>query len=173
MSIECDFASTQKRKRAGDMNTDNALSPDIARAIQLALAPVFLLTGIAGILNVMSSRLGRIIDRGRHLIEAPPGTIALPKAKIAAELRTLERRRRLASAAITACTLSALFVCLVIGNLFVEVLLQLSLKWFGGILFTASTVSLLIGLSLFLREIHLGSQTARIELEQVPRMHPA
>ena len=44
---------------------------DVAHAIQLALAPVFLLTGIAGILNVMAGRLARIIDRGRHLTETP------------------------------------------------------------------------------------------------------
>ena len=43
--------------------------PDVTRAIQLALAPVFLLTGIAGLLNVMSTRLSRIIDRGRALTE--------------------------------------------------------------------------------------------------------
>ncbi|MEP6793263.1 MAG: DUF2721 domain-containing protein, partial [Saprospiraceae bacterium] len=42
---------------------------DISGAIQLALGPVFLLTGIAGMLNVMSGRLSRIIDRGRTLME--------------------------------------------------------------------------------------------------------
>ncbi|MEP0495803.1 MAG: DUF2721 domain-containing protein, partial [Paraglaciecola sp.] len=39
--------------------------PDIAEIIQLAVAPVFMLTGIAGFLNVMSGRLGRIVDRAR------------------------------------------------------------------------------------------------------------
>ena len=44
---------------------------DIPQAIQLALAPVFLLTGIAGLLNIMTGRLARIIDRGRKLVEQP------------------------------------------------------------------------------------------------------
>ena len=35
---------------------------DIAHAIQVAIAPVFLLTGIAGILNVMTGRLARILQ---------------------------------------------------------------------------------------------------------------
>ena len=39
----------------------------IVRAIQLAVAPVFLLTGVASILSVLTSRLGRIIDRSRFL----------------------------------------------------------------------------------------------------------
>ena len=42
---------------------------DVARAIQLALAPVFLLTGISGVLNVMVGRLARIVDHGRGLTE--------------------------------------------------------------------------------------------------------
>ena len=44
---------------------------DIGHAIQLALAPVFLLTGIAAMLGVMTGRLARIIDRGRFLTETP------------------------------------------------------------------------------------------------------
>ena len=57
--------------------------PVIAHAIQLAIAPVFLLTGIAALLGVMANRLARIIDRARHYDEhwermderarAPPG----------------------------------------------------------------------------------------------------
>ena len=137
--------------------------PDIAHAIQLALAPVFLLTGIAGILNVMAGCLSRIIDRGRHLTEAPSSTLPLPLEKLAIELRLLERRRHLASAAITACTLSALLVCLVIAMLFLEVLLALPLKWLEGVLFTGSTIALVAGLAFFLREVHLATQTVRIE----------
>jgi hypothetical protein len=148
------------------MNPDSAVSPDVARAIQLALAPVFLLTGIAGILNVMSSRLGRIIDRGRHLTESPSLKSILTTERIAAELRTLERRRRLANAAITACTLSALLVCMVIAMLFVEVLLHLHLKWLQGSLFTTSMAALMLGLSLFLREVHLATHSVHSELEQ-------
>ena len=37
----------------------------IAHVIQLAIAPVFLLTGIGSLLSVMANRLARIIDRSR------------------------------------------------------------------------------------------------------------
>lgn len=147
------------------MNTATGFPPDVAHAIQLALAPVFLLTGIAGLLNVMAGRLSRIIDRGRCLMEAPPSSTSLPPEMLANELQILERRRRLASSAITACTLSALLVCMVIAMLFLEVLLELHLKWLEGVLFTGSTVSLVVGLSFFLREVHLATQTVRIKLE--------
>jgi hypothetical protein len=100
---------------------------DTTHAIQLALAPVFLLTGIAGILNVMAGRLARIIDRGRQLTEqtVPPHLQLAERLQL--ELQGLERRRHLASAAITACTLSALLVCSVIAALFLEVLVQVEL----------------------------------------------
>lgn len=134
---------------------------DVSHAIQLALAPVFLLTGIAGILNVMTGRLARIIDRGRQLVEAERPPPLEPQA-MQTELLGLERRRHLASAAITACTLAALLVCMVIAAMFLEVLLSLQVKWLLGLLFTASTLALVVGLAFFLREVHLATQTVRI-----------
>ena len=135
---------------------------DVAHAIQLALAPVFLLTGIAGVLNVMAGRLGRIIDRGRQLTEHALPPHVQSSETIGTELANLEHRRHLASSAITACTFSALLVCTVIAALFVEVLLQVELKWLVGLLFTGSTLALVIGLAYFLREVHLATQTVRI-----------
>jgi hypothetical protein len=135
---------------------------DVAHAIQLALAPVFLLTGIAGILNVMASRLARIIDRGRHLTEHPVQPQAHLGETLRVELGSLDRRRHLASSAITASTFSALLVCTVIVALFVEALLQIELKWLIGILFTVSTAALVVGLAYFLREVHLATTTVRI-----------
>ncbi|MBL8340957.1 MAG: DUF2721 domain-containing protein [Rubrivivax sp.] len=142
---------------------------DVSQAIQLALGPVFLLTGIAGILNVMAGRLARIIDRGRALTEGAPQAAALQaalaphaQAGLLDELRSLERRRHLASAAITACTLAALLVCMVIAALFLEVILDAPLKWLVGLLFTGATLTLVVGLALFLREVHLATRTIRI-----------
>ena len=102
---------------------------DVAHAIQLALAPVFLLTGIAGLLNVVAGRLARIIDRGRSLTEQSlPQHLEDPDA-LNKELNRLERRRHYASLAITACTCSALLVCMVVAVIFLQVMLQVEFKW--------------------------------------------
>lgn len=138
------------------------LPSDVAHAIQLSLAPVFLLTGIAGLLNVMTGRLARIIDRGRFLTESPSASNCIPADVIAAELLSLERRRKIASAAINACTLSALLVCMVIAALFIEELVDYPMKMVEGLLFTGSTVALVIGLGFFLMEVHLATHTVRI-----------
>ena len=141
----------------------NGVSTAVGHDIQLAIAPVFLLTGIAGILNVITGRLNRIIDRGRSLTEGPPSNVTLSPHKLVIELRSLERRQHFASAAITACTLAALLVCMVIVVLFLEGLLGLPLMWLEGALFTSSTIVLVVGLGYFLREVHLATRTVRIE----------
>ncbi|MFT4995133.1 MAG: hypothetical protein ACI965_002175, partial [Paraglaciecola sp.] len=66
---------------------------DLAHIIQIVVAPVFMLTGIAGFLNVMSGRLGRIVDRAR-IMERRVSTIKNPDflATSEAELKNLWRR---------------------------------------------------------------------------------
>ncbi|AMO24143.1 DUF2721 domain-containing protein [Ramlibacter solisilvae] len=137
---------------------------DIAKAIQLALAPVFLLTGIAGLLNVMAGRLSRIIDRGRQLTEGVPGLPAGEPKSLTREQQVLEQRRHLTSVAITACTISALLVCVVIAAIFVEAMLAAPLNWVIGGLFTLAMLALVVGLAYFLREVHLAMKSIRIRL---------
>ena len=110
----------------------------------------------------MAGGLSRISDPGRQLTEQPVPEPLRNGEALQVELRSLERRRHLTSAAITACTLSALLICLVIVALFLEVLLQAELKWLAGALFTGSVVALVVGLGYFLREVHLATQTVRI-----------
>jgi hypothetical protein len=131
--------------------------PDVTRAIQLALAPVFLLTGIAGLLNVMSTRLSRIIDRGRALTEHRAG-MPLDAESLARQVQVLERRRHFTSIAITACTIAALLLCLVVAALFVEGMLAVPLGALVGTLFMGSTFALVAGLAYFLREVHLATR---------------
>ena len=139
---------------------------DISRAIQLALAPVFLLTGIAGMLNVMTGRLSRIIDRGRALTE---GEVTVYSGDaLDHQLQLLERRRHYVSLGITACTIAALLVCLVVVILFAEAVLRVPLGWLIGALFTGSTVALVVGLAYFLREVHLATLTVRIPPPRPP-----
>jgi hypothetical protein len=135
---------------------------DVGTAIQLALAPVFLLTAIAGMLNVMAGRLSRIVDRGRALEEQRDSVGPAEQASIDQKLRNLEQRRHFNSVAITACTIAALLVCMVIAAMFLEVMLDAPLKWVVGVLFTTATLTLVVGLAYFLREVHMATQTIRI-----------
>ena len=147
------------------MNSTDILN-EMAKAIQLALAPVFLLTGIAGMLNVMSGRLSRIIDRGRSLTEKPDIIATYDPADIRNELLLLERRRHITSRAINMITIAALLVCLVVVTLFLEALFFIRLNWLIGVLFILATLALVTGLSYFLNEVHLASKTVRIRMSR-------
>lgn len=135
---------------------------DVTQAIQLSLSPVFLLTGVTGMLGVMTGRLSRIIDRARRLTEDRDR--AELSAHQTTELKSLELRRHCVSVAIAAGTVAALFLCMVIIVLFVDVILNARLHWLVGGLFVGSTIALVIGWAYFLREVYLATHLTRIYL---------
>lgn len=131
--------------------------PTVSLAIQQAVAPVFLLTGIGSILGVLTNRLGRAVDRGRRLHETSAGRTQNGDT---AEMRNLTKRTRWIRRAITLCTLSALCVCLSIAALFVAVQLKFDLSGAVSLLFIAAMLALIAGLLCFLREIVLATRAA-------------
>ncbi|MEO8039597.1 MAG: DUF2721 domain-containing protein [Betaproteobacteria bacterium] len=137
---------------------------DVTHAIQLALAPVFMLTGIAGLLNVMTGRLARIVDRGRYVSERDVAPDQPARAALRDELVNLEHRRRLTGRAINGCTWAALLTCLVVATLFAEALVAVPVRWLAGLLFIGAMAGLIIGLGSFLREVHLSHQTVTIPI---------
>lgn len=129
---------------------------DISSVIQLAVAPVFLLASISGALNVLSLRMGRIIDRGRRLNEMTCDRASPQGIEIDHEQRLLALRARLINRAIALCTLSALFVCLVIVVLFFDAVFTLEFEAIIAILFVIALLALISALLTFLREIGLS-----------------
>jgi hypothetical protein len=134
----------------------------IAHVIQLAIAPVFLLTGIAGLLGVMTSRLARIIDRARGLEDRLIGLDAAAAAAIHDQVAVFVRRARLASWAINFCTTAALLICADIVTLFVDAFVGTQLRWLVGALFILTMIALIGGLICFLREVYLATHTLSI-----------
>jgi hypothetical protein len=100
----------------------------VAHAIQLAVAPVFLRSGIGAILMVMTNRLGRIIDRARVLEERLDNASTEVHPTLRTDLATLSGRAKLISCAITLCTATALLVCAVIAVLFLSAFLRFDLS---------------------------------------------
>jgi Protein of unknown function (DUF2721) len=134
----------------------------IAHVIQLAVAPVFLLTGVGAMLGVMAARLARVIDRGRVLEDRLPGVPPETLPAYRAELALLARRAPLIHRAIGLCTASALLVCAVIVTLFVGAFLETDVSGVIGALFVAAMLALSAGLLLFLAEIRLAIGGMRI-----------
>ena len=138
------------------------VAADIGTAIQSALAPVFLLTAIAGMLNVMVHRLSRVVDRARHLESNVAGFAAEQRRIAIDDLAVLAKRMAAANWAIALCTLAALLVCLVVALLFLEQLLGGRLDVVVAWMFIAATLLLTGGLMLFLWEVQLALRNVRV-----------
>lgn len=139
---------------------------NISAIVQLAVAPVFLLAGIAGFLSVMSGRLGRVIDRLREVERRLPLLEELEKIDVyQQELTILRRRGRITNRAIGLCTSSALLVCLLVVVLFISDYLQLAMTQYIILLFAAAMLLLILALISFLQEIRLATKTMNIAKE--------
>ena len=139
------------------MTTELGVVP-ITNAIQLAVAPVFLLAGIGAILNVLATRLARIVDRSRELHARRENVKAETQLQIDWELDILVKRGRVVHRAIGFATVAALLVCLVIAILFISAVAD----WHSGMvvaaLFVLAMASLITALAGFLREIQLATR---------------
>lgn len=128
----------------------------IAHQIQLAVAPVFLLAGIGGIINVLAQRLARVVDRSRQLEAEAPGESDAARASYVQELRLLERRMRVVNLSIICCTAGALFICVVVAILFVADLARIAFARPIAMLFIVAMLFVIAGLVLFLYEVRLA-----------------
>jgi hypothetical protein len=137
---------------------------EIAHLIQLSIAPVFLLTGVGTLLNVLSGRLARIIDRARALEQRLDTPEPPHRAAIVNELRVLEKRGRLIYHAIKLSTISALLVCFLIAALFASSMLRYSTRLIVSGLFIAAMLASIVSLILFLREVYFAIETFEIGL---------
>jgi hypothetical protein len=134
----------------------------VAHAIQLAVAPVFLLSGVGAILVVLTNRLGRVIDRGRTLEGRLPATLPDAVAVVHAEMSLLSRRACLIGRAITLCTITALLVCSVVATLFLGAFARWDVSVPIALLFIAAMLAFVAGLLMFLREIFISTAALRI-----------
>jgi len=131
----------------------------ISLVIQLAIAPVFLLSAVGAILAVLINRLGRIVDRYRFLAKHNPRAEDSAGLVTDNEMLILARRARLIHWAISLCTVGALFICLVVATLFISSMLHVDVSQVIAFMFVIAMLALIAGLLLFLREITLATGT--------------
>lgn len=137
----------------------------IAQTIQLALAPVFVLVAVGNILNLLSARLGRIVDRSRVLQEKHRETSGPEHDVVVREIRLIDRRIALVGRAILLLVLSGIAIGSTVAVLFLEELLGADLQNIASISFIVAIGLLMWGLILFLRETREASRALRIPEE--------
>ena len=134
---------------------------DITRAIQLAVAPVFLLTAIGTLINALMGRLGRAVDRRRKLEELLSAFEGETRSSMDRELEVLARRIKLVLWAMAFAVFSALLVCVLIGTAFLGAFVSLDLSRPVAGLFVMAIMALTACLLAFLREVYLAGMADR------------
>lgn len=137
----------------------------VADTVRLALAPVFLLTGIGAFLNVCATRLSRIVDRSREIEPLLLGSRGHEHDRWLGEMHILDRRMSMVSSAISFSVLSAVMTCVVVALLFAANFVDAPLGLPIALLFIAATVAIAIGFAIFLVETRLGARAVRVRTE--------
>jgi hypothetical protein len=129
---------------------------DISHVIQLAVAPVFLLTAIATLITALNNRLGRIVDRRRVLQDRLLNLSGKDAETIEAELQRQRHRGKLIYFSIFSAVLGALLICLVVASAFIGALSTVDLSKEIAILFVLAMFAIIVCLGIFLREVFLA-----------------
>ena len=143
------------------MSSMNAALETLPKAIQLSVSPVFLLTGIGAMMNVLSGRLSRGVDRARALQERQEQLSELEQH----EFRLTRRRLRLVIRSIELLSLSVLLISCVVAVMFLTVALEINLSAVVAPLFVAAMLLVTAASFCFLREIKLASQQIQARFE--------
>ena len=137
---------------------------DIGHVIQLSIAPVFLLTGVATKLTVLMNRLARIIDRSRVLRAALRNA---PDPEAGEELEVLYQRWQLINCALTSSTGCGFLICLVIAALFVGDITGVPLDKTIAVMFVLAMIALISSFCFLLREVFVSFRYMRMHLHDV------
>ena len=124
----------------------------LARAIQLSVAPVFLLTAIAGLLGVISNRLARVLDRAQRLQSVKDEAM---------DLALLKRRMTLLTRASEAVTTTGVLVAAVVAVTFISAITVIDLTAIVVPLFVVAMASLMVGLLTLLLDARVSARLIR------------
>jgi hypothetical protein len=134
----------------------------VSHGIQLAVAPVFLLTAVAAMIGTVAGRLARIIDRARVLetrIDTSP--VENPMAAEFAELGHLRSRGRLVNFCIALLTFCAILIGLTIMTLFLGETTEIRAFRAATVLFLSGVTCFLLALMCFLAETLIATRVLR------------
>lgn len=142
----------------------------VIRVVETALTPAFLLVAVGSLLNVLTGRLSRIVDRSRDLEERHSEAVGEAQVALVLELRIIAKRMRVVGQSILLSVLSAVAVCIMIGLLFLMGLTPYSRPAVIVAVFMVALLLLAGSLALFVREIQLATHAIKVrdELLKLP-----
>lgn len=137
----------------------------VAATIQVSIAPVFLLAGLAGILNVLVGRMARVVDRARQIEKLHPLSTGKEHDRHVWELRLIQRRLTVINGSIALCVASAVAICLVVALMFIASLIHVEMGGAVAVAFIVSMLLLTAGLAAFMVEIRMSMRAVHVREE--------
>lgn len=141
----------------------------IAHTIQLALAPVFVLVALGNIMNLLSTRLGRVVDRSRALQDRHGSTSGIEHDMVVHEIRIVDRRIRLIGRALRLLVGSGLAIGVTVALLFLQEIAHVEMQRIAAGTFMLAVGLMMWALVLFLHETQAASAALRIPGEFLER----
>lgn len=139
----------------------------VSSIIKIALAPAFLLTGVAAILSMLTLRLARVVDRWRLLYARVVNLDEHERAPIMAEADIVWRRVTLINWSIRLAVGAALLVCVIIALLFLG---DSAAPYIGGIvayMFVAAMIIMTMCFATLLMEVSISTNTMKQKQEHL------
>jgi Na+/melibiose symporter-like transporter len=136
--------------------------------LQIAIAPVIMISGVGLLLLSLTNRFGRAVDRTRQIHHELRQAAPAERPRLANQVEVIYRRARLIQLSIVMGGLSALFAAMLILTLFFTALM----KWESAVLvcffFVSCLVSLVVALITFIMDIRLSLKALKLELSRPP-----
>jgi hypothetical protein len=142
----------------------------VIKVLQISLAPAFLLAAVASLLNVLTSRFARTVDRSRELQKLFPSLEYTDRIKTLIELRAIAKRKKLVRISILFSILAAVVICLMVVLLFLMGLTSFSKAEIVIGMFAVSMVLIACSLCALLIETGFASHEVDVPLAQLEQM---
>ncbi|HEY3853039.1 MAG TPA: DUF2721 domain-containing protein [Verrucomicrobiae bacterium] len=137
---------------------------ELIPVLQVATAPVILISGVGLLLLSLTNRFGRAVDRTRQIHSEMRQATAPDRLRLANQVEVIYRRARLIQFSIVMCALSALSAALLILTLFLAALMKMEASAIISLLFVCCLVTLVISLVTFIMDIRLSLNALKVEL---------
>ena len=142
---------------------------ELIPVLQVATAPVILISGVGLLLLSLTNRFGRAVDRTRQIHAAVRDATGADQLRLADQVQVIYRRARLIQFSIVMCALSALCAAMLILTLFLAALMKLESAPLISLLFVCCLVSLVVSLITFIMDIRLSLRALKVELARAEK----
>jgi hypothetical protein len=141
---------------------------ELIPVLQVAIAPVILISGVGLLLLSLTNRFGRAVDRTRQIHHQMREAPAAERPRLANQVEVIYRRARLIQLSIIMGALSALFAAMLIVALFLAALMKWESALVLSLFFIGCLVSLVVSLITFIMDIRLSLYALKLELTRPP-----